>query len=439
MDIEIVFRKRGLPDNPPPTVGPITLQPGETFYAPNVLPDLFGITDITGFLYITADGGDVDPVAVAFNRISSQTGDEYGQAIPGITLDNLDAQAGGDGRQYLLGLSDNAERGSYFGLSNPHDQPAQYRLRAYDAGGNALGEPTDLRSLPRWGQKQFQIEEVRGLFPVDGLTDYRLEIEQMTGGTLYTYGGIVRLGTQDPAFVRVSVPTLPRTYLVGAASTPGFNNALFRTDAVVSNPTDQPMEVTVVYRNVGPNPAEPPVTVVLGANESRRLDSIILDAWGIDDGVGVLTLESAGAGGLYPMVHGETYQDSGPLTTYGLFMPARRESEAALPGESVVLTGLRQKDGESNTTLWLYNIGDQQANCDIHYRELDGTRRTLFDYRVGAGSIRQINPGALLLPEGGVDGGFSVEVVVKSGQVMAAGQVVINQSNDPAYVAGEVR
>ena len=53
--------------------------------------------------------------------------------------------------------------------------------------------------------------------------------------------------------------------------------------------------------------------------------------------------------------------------------------------------------------------------------------------------MHQISPSQHPLKKAGVPGGFTVEVVVKSGTALAAAQVVRAGSNDPAFIAAEVR
>ena len=43
------------------------------------------------------------------------------------------------------------------------------------------------------------------------------------------------------------------------------------------------------------------------------------------------------------------------------------------------------------------------------------------------------------LPAAGVQDGFTVQIVVNSGKVLSAAQVVNNDTNDPSYILGEVR
>jgi PKD repeat protein len=442
IEVTITFRRRGLPENPPPVTNPLPIRPHETLYFPDVLAELFDRGDAGGFLLITAEDVTTDPVVSSLNRVRQEDGTVYGQMVPGVTMEELDRVAAtGSGVEYLLGLSDTADRQTYFGVTNPHDEPAEYTLRFFDKLGQLISGPSEPQLISRWGLKQYQIEEIRDSFGVVGQDDYRVEIRQTSGSTLYGYAGVFRAGTQDPSFVRASVPDVSRIYLVGAASTPGFNGAHFLTDGLLSNPSGELMQVDLTYRNVGLlSSPEPTRTLSLQPYETRRISDLLFDQWGIENSVGVLTFDSAGAAGLFPMIQGETYQNSGPGTQYGLFMPARRDAEAAVAGQRVVFSGLRQKDGDSNTTVWLFNPGDQNGSYDLVYYGLDGSELGRVEgYVVGAGGIRQINPSAHPLPEGGVDGGFSLAIEVTRGKLIAGADVVVNVTNDPAYVAGVVR
>jgi hypothetical protein len=66
---------------------------------------------------------------------------------------------------------------------------------------------------------------------------------------------------------------------------------------------------------------------------------------------------------------------------------------------------------------------------------------------VGAGKLRQFSPSQHPFKATGkgknktanVAGGFTIQIVVKSGKALAAAQVVNNKTNDPFYVQGETR
>lgn len=441
IDTRITFRIRGLPEPTPPSVNR-TIAPNATLYVPDVLNELFSRNNAGGFLVIEAGQQQVDPVAVSFNRTFQEDGSTYGQLVPGITTIDLDAFGGSSGGvQRLAGLFDSNERATQFGLTNPHETPASYRLRFLDHLGNVIATSAQDLQLAPWGQKQFQLLELRNLFNLAGEEDYRVEVVRVSGGTLSPFAGVFRNGTQDPSFVQASPANQSKLYLVGATSTPGFNNALFVTDTVLSNPTNQIMQLEMSFTPLGNGAAtEGPVDLTLLPNETQRIEDVLFDRFDVRDSVGILTFESEGAGGLFPLVHGEVYQNSGPESRYGLFMPARLPSEAAKVNQKVVLTGLRQEAGVSNTSLLLFNPSATTATYDIIYYGLNGAELgRIAGYAVSPGGARQVNPSRHPLPAGGVAGGFSVVIQVKAGELIGGAQVVINQSNDPAYVSGAVR
>ena len=61
MNVTLEFRKRGLPDTNPPRVAK-TIAPGATLYVAEVLRELFNRENIAGFISLTVDQGDMEPV-----------------------------------------------------------------------------------------------------------------------------------------------------------------------------------------------------------------------------------------------------------------------------------------------------------------------------------------------------------------------------------------
>ncbi|HEY0558120.1 MAG TPA: hypothetical protein VGG20_27970, partial [Thermoanaerobaculia bacterium] len=136
---------------------------------------------------------------------------------------------------------------------------------------------------------------------------------------------------------------------------------------------------------------------------------------------------------------GESYDNSVPTKRFGQSMAAMTDANAAVTGHSLYLAGLRQ-DAAHRTTLWLFNPGSVNAQYDIFYRGLDGsvigsTRGVI----LGAGKLRQFSPNQHPIPAAGVQDGFTVQIVVTSGKVLSAAQVVNNDTNDPSYIQGEAR
>jgi PKD repeat protein len=439
MEIVLEFRKRGTPETNPPKATR-TIAPGATLYVADVLKELFNWENIVGFVTVTRTKGDADPVMTSFNT-TYKDGSQFGQTIPGFSFNQDGSTATAAPRlQYLVGLNDNSEREAYFGITNPNSGPATYRLSFFDALGRAIGTPSADFKLSSYGLKQFQPAEIRSLFGINTQDDYRVEVETVSGGQIFPYGANVRTASDDPSFLGVGTSSTPKLYLIGALSTPGINDSLWQTDVVLANTGPQVALTDVTFTKAGLNDPTPALKVTLQPGETRRLENLIASQWNIKDSVGVVTLASDSQTSVFPIVQGESYNNANPAMRFGQFMAAFRDSDAAGPGETHYLVGLRQ-DTNSRTTFWIFNPSAQQASYDVIYRALDGTElgRIAGGVLLGPGKLRQFSPSQHALPATVPGGGFTVQVVVHVGKVLAAAQVVNNQTNDPAYVQGQAQ
>ena len=373
-----------------------------------------------------------DLVVTSFNT-TLQGSSRFGQTVPGLTLGGAVPNT-----QNLVGLSDDGERLSYFGVTNPNGTVATYRVHFFNAAGTEIAFTPTLTLSP-YGQRQFQAAEIHTTYHVSG-RDYRVQVETLSGGPLYPYGSIIRLATDDPSFLAAAPARTSRAYLVGALSAPGPFGALWRSDAVLANPGAQALHADLSFTSIGPvSQPTAPVSVTLQPGETRRLTDVVHGQWGITNAIGILTLVSREPSGALPIFQGESYNDAQPSRRFGQSMMAQGDADAAGAGQKVVLTGLRQ-DAAYRTTLWLFNPSGGAGTYDLIYRALDGTVLGRIDgIALGAGKARQLSPGQHPLPAAGVASGFTVEAVVRSGSLLAAGQVVNNATNDPAYVQGAAR
>ncbi len=439
MEVVLEFRKRGLPETNPPKATR-TIAPGATLYVADVLKELFNWENIVGFVTVTRTKGDADPVMTSFNT-TYKDGSQFGQTVPGFVFNQEAASATtGTRMQYLVGLNDNNEREAYFGLTNPNSSPATYRLKFFDALGRPIGTPSAELKLSSYGLKQFQPAEIRSLFGLNTQDDYRVEVETVAGGQIFPYGANVRTASDDPSFLGVGSSSTAKLYLIGALSTPGINNSLWQTDVVLANTGTQVALTDVTFTKAGLNDPTAALKVTLQPGETQRLENLISSQWNIKDSVGVVTLVSDSPNSIYPIVQGESYNNADPNMRFGQFMAAFTDADAAGAGKSHYLVGLRQ-DVNNRTTYWIYNPSGQQAQYDIIYRALDGSELGRFSgILLGAGKLRQFSPSQHALPTTGVPGGgFTVQIKVNAGKVLAAAQVVNNKTNDPAYVQGQAQ
>jgi PKD repeat protein len=441
IEVKLQFRRRGLPESRPPEAVR-TIQPGATLFVADVLGELFDRENIAGFVNVVVEKGTVEPVINSFNTTFQKDGSQFGQTVPGISLSRTTSAAGSEASsrvQHLVGLSDNDDRLAYFGLSNPGEQPVSYRLRFFDKLGRQIGQSKDGLAVPGFGQKQFQVREIRETFGVTDADDYRVEIETTSGGRLFPYGANLRRASEDPSFVGAGSSNSSKVYLVGALSSPGLKNSIWQSDIVLSNTGTDVVLTDMWFLPVGArsNPTDK-VKLRLQPGGTERLTNVIAEKWGITDAPGVLILDSDAPRSVFPVIQGESYDNAKPAKKFGQTIPAFTDADAAGTGKAHYLVGLRQ-DAKYRTTYWLFNPGTTTGEYEVVYRALDGSVLGRLDVALAAGKARQVSPGQHPIPKAGVEGGFTVQINVKRGKVLSAGQVVNNATNDPAYVKGELR
>lgn len=442
MKVSLYFRKRGKPESNPPKVTQ-TIAPGATLFAGDVLRELFDRQDQAGFITLVVDEGDVEPVITSFNTTFQPNGTQFGQTVSGIAMSRLGTAASSQTTpqiQHLIGLNDNSDRRAYFGVSNPNDEPATFHLKFYDNLGRQIGQQTEDFTVARFGQRQFQAEEIRGSFGVNDVDDYRIEVVTTQGNRVVPYGSNLRQASDDPSFVVAGSSKNSKVYLLGVLTAPGLNNSIWQTDILLANTSGQSTTSAIRFTALG-NAASPtaPAQVTLQPGTTERLINALETELGVENGVGVLTIQSESSDSVFPIVQGESYDNAIPSKRFGQSMSALTDADAAGTGKGQYLVGLRQ-DAKYRTTLWLFNPSDGTAEYDVIYRGLDGQPLgTLTGVRIGPGKVRQFSPSQHPLAPAGVANGFTIQIVVKSGKVLSAAQVINNATNDPAYIQGEVR
>lgn len=438
IDVTLTFLRRGTPETNPPKVTK-TIQPGATLYVADVLREMFNRENIAGFVTVSVDRGTVEPIITSFNTTVLNS-KEFGQTIPGFSLSTSGSAAGTGTAQVqsLVGLNENSERIAYFGVSNPTLETASFTVKFIDNDGKQIGALRDFAVAPL-GQRQFQPKDIRETFGVNNQDDYRVEIRSTTG-QLFPFGSNLRLGSSDPSFIGANSAAGAKVYLLGVLSTPGINHSLWQSDVVISNTSNEVVLTDVTFTGAG-SASQPtqPVHLTLQPGETRHLTDAIGQLWGVRNTVGVVTLDSNALGGVYPIVQGESYENTTPTKRFGQSLPALTEAQAAGTGASQFLAGLRQ-DAKNRSTVWIFNPGSQMAQYDVIYLGLDGQELgRINDVFLPAGKLQQLSPAQHKLPAAGVTSGFTVQVRVKGGKILAAAQVVKNATNDPAYIQGATR
>ena len=94
-----------IPENPPRQSR--TIQPGATLYVGDVLRDLFAREGVAGFIAVTVDRGDAEPVITSFNTTFQADGKQFGQTVSGVSMSSAGSSTGERGR-LSLGLGGGA-------------------------------------------------------------------------------------------------------------------------------------------------------------------------------------------------------------------------------------------------------------------------------------------------------------------------------------------
>jgi PKD repeat protein len=434
MTVTLEFRRRGLPETNPPRVVR-TVAPGATLYSADCVKTLFGRDEtLSGFVLATPAAGSPQPVATSL-QTSGTGAAAFGLAVQGLAL--APAPAGAPG-PLLAGLNDGSKRTAFFGVTNPNDAPATYRLRFFDKAGQPIGTASGDLTLSRFGQRQFQLAEIRSLFGVTGKEDYRIAVEP-AGAGLVPFGVNVWSSTGDPSLAAGGPRSASRLFVIGASNQAGADGTARKTDLVLANPSAQaePVKLTFVPVGAGGVPSAAS-SVSVAPGETRRLVDVLDKQWSLKSSVGAVTIEPGAAGGPLPAALGESYRSPLAGKRYGHSLPVLAAEDAAAAGQSQTLAGLRQ-DANSRATVWVLNPGSGLGEYDVIYRGLDGAELGRIAVRLAGGKLRQLSPAQHPLPEAGAPDGFTVEVRVRGGEVLAAAQVVSTASGDSVYLTGMTR
>lgn len=210
------------------------------------------------------------------------------------------------------------------------------------------------------------------------------------------------LGADAPAAAEVSAGAPAGPSAVDSSGRRVLLGAFGKEPIAFANPGAQPLSVVVRFLPAGPDAAlaRGSERIQLGPNERRSLPG---DRWG--SGPGALVLESGEVGGRLPKIES--------------VIAVLSEREAAKAGEVWNLTGLRATR-DLKTTILLFNPTDQPASVDLIYRATDGTVLGALRGLDVAPGLRAIRAAAH--PIGTTDG-FSVEIEVQAGAVLANSRV----------------
>ena len=184
---------RGEDNSTPTTSEMFMLDVGQSVRYENVLSEVFGAEpDALGALSLSVDFGNLLVMSRTYNIPTAKAAGTFGQALPGIPLDEM--QGTGQTRRIIF-LSENDDIRANVGCVNATDQDISIDLDLFDSEGNHLRTRTI--DLTPWSNDQIN-RVFRAYAPVDGYVDVSSDSDD---AAFYCYGSVLDNSTSDPTTI----------------------------------------------------------------------------------------------------------------------------------------------------------------------------------------------------------------------------------------------
>jgi len=403
---------------------PLTVPPRRTVRVRDALWALHGAAG-AATLRFDARGGAVTSWARTFNQTHDGT---YGQLIPSVA----DAEGiGTDGEIRLLQLAESADPTTGFrsniGVVNLVDEAIEVEITLLTADGSVLAQPTVSLGALRSVQLDRPLAGLRG----DDIIGASAVVRTSTpGGRFTAYASVIDNRSGDPIFIRPAVAAGAEhtLWLPGAAHGVGRNGSLWRTDLEVHNPGPRTARCTVELLPWGPPEGGPwRVEIEVEAGATRRFEDVVATLFGWTSGGATLTVTPT-VGTV--MAGGRTFT-TGESGSFGQYLPAVLDSDAADPSQRLWLTGLEESDA-FRSNLGLANVSSIPTTVQI--RVLDDDGASLGQDEITLAPLQSLQIDRVLTVFDTDRGAVILRPLTPGTKVLAYGSMVDNRTNDPVLV-----
>lgn len=423
----------------------VSVDGGSTTALDDVVRKWFGTGSLgessNGSLVIEPLQGDgkVSPVPSATTAVSSRTynaslNGTLGQFIPGLPFTSFITKTG-NAASSLLSLQQLSQSSAYrtnLGILESSGKPASVLVSVFDALGlKVLDLPLSLRGGEQRQLNAFLAE--RGI----ALPNGRVEVSVTDGdGKVTTYASVVDNSTGDP-FLVFGVPIggagARRFVIPGVAALAG-ENASWRSDVRLFNPTTLPQTATLTFYPTG-DPAHSSVrTTTINPGEVQALDGVLQSLFGLTNTGGALHVATAFD---VPLVVTARTYDQRPGGTVGQFVPAVTPAEAASVGGRSLQVLQTEESARFRTNIGIAEVTGQPAVVELEVHLPDSKITPVVRVSLAANEFRQLpllanlNLGALYNTR------VTVRVVEGEGRVTAYGSVIDKATGDPTYIPAQ--
>lgn len=400
--------------------------------------------DVLGEITSADDAGPVfvhTPVPIdmwtrTYNLSASGVG-TYGQLIPAMLLSNLSGSPVGEGTFWNIGGLKNTDRfRTNIGFVNPHSQRADITVYIYEEEfGLEIGrfdvsiDPFQLRQDPliRW-------------FPaIPGGKGFSLRVKSKNGLDVVSYASVIDNVSNDPVFIGAVPDAIAANPEADVQIVPGVGHVgAWRSDLAIFNPDAGTMTALLEFYNQdGAKMAEAPIT--LPHHTSLTVEDVLRsNLMNIETEVfGTMKVSTtSSATTRYPIIFDRTYNDQGPLGTYGQGIQAFPASAGnARANRPAFVPGVRS-DSAYYTNLGLVSLSDSgQTELSLQLlHPIDGRALMVRPYTLNPGQAVIINDAlANFFLSSSASGTLKIEVI-SGGPVWAYASVIDRLTKDPEYV-----
>jgi PKD repeat protein len=378
-----------------------------------------------------------------YNQNASGVG-TYGQLIPAVPISTQAAAVTGATRLLLPGLRSTDRFRTNLGLVNINTVPVELTITAYDEQyGRSLGSFTTTVN-------PFSLSQIGNLWKIDDLNlgrfeidaparPYTLRVVNNAGLPFIAYGSMIDNISNDPVYITAISDADTRDVERKVQILPGVGRSgSWRSDVTIFNADGQGIQFDLSYYDQSGEKIAEAKNLALHGNTFMQLDDFlragVLTPEPAAESIGMLKVETKVAGvSNFPIVYARTYNDQGPLGTFGQGIGAFAAAKAnVLPGKHGYIAGIRY-DTAYRTNVGLVSTGEATVVRVILLDPIsgEGIGERVYDL---AANQSLIQPNIFEAVGVLVDRASLKIEVVSGGAVWAFASVIDQLTSDPEYV-----
>ncbi len=273
-------------------------------------------------------------------------------------------------------------------------------------------------------------------------------MQPVTGQTIASVF-VVDNRTNDPTYFPPDLPAPFVRVIPVIGHVDGANNAKFRSDLFLYNPTSSPQTVTLAVKPWDGSSPSSTLDLTMKPKESRILPDVLFSTFG-KTGLAQLryraTYNSTGFADVQAAdvrVTSRTYTIDQSGGTYGFLMPPLNIFQQAAPSETLEILGA-VGDPRFRTNVGIVDLGNVNApglSTSVNIEIIDQKGESIDSFQVSVPAVGGVQFNDIFRARGLGDGPAAaiIRLTPTSGTIGAFASLVDNGTNDSTYLAAQLR